>query len=396
MVLFTQRCRTRSARVGAALAVGALAVVGSVGQASAAALTNPGFESDLDGWAPLAGTAVTVTSDAPHSAVKAAAVSRKTTSGAAGITDSPNQFSSVPSGTECTANAWVKGPNGYKATLRLVALNGTSTVLTKSATVTFTGSWQQTPTVLLTMPSTASTADLRVIAPSFPVEQTWYLDDVTASCDGTSEPPAPPPGVAGHWGLNEVGTPPATANDDSGNGNHGSPSLNVRGDGTGYTFNGTDTKVVVPDSNTLDPGGADFSFGVTLLMTAPPQVGETYDLLRKGVSTIAGGYYKLEVKHASGKAVAGCLFKDANKVIAGVRAGTSLADGRNHAVTCKLSGNTVSILVDGDVKVTKTVAIFGTISNSSELGLGAKAEGTATTGFDWYLGELSDAFVRIG
>ncbi len=207
---------------------------------------------------------------------------------------------------------------------------------------------------------------------------------------------APSPGVAGHWGFNEVGNPPASARDDSGNGNHGSPSANVRGDGTRYTFNGTDTRVVVPDSNTLDPVGADFSFGVTLSMTTPPQVGETYDLLRKGVSTIAGGYYKLEVKHASGKAVAGCLFKDANKVIAAVRAATSLADGRNHTVTCRLSGRTVSILVDGAVKASKTVASFGSISNSSNLAFGAKAEGTATTGFDWYLGKLYDAFVRIG
>jgi hypothetical protein len=36
---------------------------------------------------------------------------------------------------------------------------------------------------------------------------------------------------------------------------------------------------------------------------------------------------------------------------------------------------------------------LGSVSNSADLALGAKAEGTAQTGFDWFQGELFDAWV---
>src|SRR5919112_3938427 len=110
-----------------------------------------------------------------------------------------------------------------------------------------------------------------------------------------------------HWLLDEVGS--QTALDSSGNGNSGT-NYNVVGDGAGYTFNGVDSRVIVPTSATLNPGAADFSWGVTLSMSRPPSpLGETYDVLRKGLVTTKGGDYKLEVKNVSGKALARCVAK---------------------------------------------------------------------------------------
>jgi hypothetical protein len=389
------------ARLASASAVVALvAVAAAAPAASAVDAANGGFETGtLTGWAPLSGTNVSVTSVAPHTDTYAAAISRRTTNGPAAITDSPDQFSQLPAGSTCTAKAWVKGPTGLKATVKWFARSGTTTVSSVTRTVVFTGGWQQSTTVNLTMPSAASTADLQLVAPAFPVGQTWFVDDVTATCAAPPPPPPPPTppaqGLVGQWLFDEPAGAPTTAVDSSDQGNHGT-NFAIRADGRSYTFNGTDSRVVVPDSDTLDPGTADFSFGLTLQMAQPPLVGETYDALRKGLSTTKGGEYKLEIVHSSGKALARCVVKDALKVSAAIRAGTSLADNRPHAVACRRTGNSVSVVVDGVTKATRTVTALGSVANTSSLAMGAKAEGTAPTGFDWYLGTMHEAWVRTG
>ncbi len=153
---------------------------------------NEGFEDGLTGWAAGSGAAVTIQQAIVHSGLNAAALSRKTTSGGALLTDSPDNFVNVPAGNTCNASAWVFGPVGYTGVVRLVAKNGTTTVKTAYKTVSFTGGWQLVPTVTLIMPSTASTADLQVVAPSFPVGQTWYVDDILATCNMDVAPPPPP------------------------------------------------------------------------------------------------------------------------------------------------------------------------------------------------------------
>lgn len=384
------------AAIAIAFALGSLATLAPAPTASAADATNGGFETGtLAAWAPLSGTKAAVTSLAPHTGSYAAAISRRTTSGGAGITDSPDQFTRIAVGSSCTAAAWVKGPSGLKATVKWIARNGTTKVSSVARSVTFTGSWQQTTTVNLTMPSGASTADLQIVAPSFPVGREWYVDDIAASCAGSPPPPPPPTvGLVGHWQFDEPGPAPARALDSSGNGNDGT-NFNITADGQAYTFNGTDSRVIVPESNTLDPGGANFSFGVTLQMAQGPVTGETYDVLRKGLTTTRGGDYKLEVANVNGAARARCIVKDAQRVAAMIRAGTNLADNAQHDVTCTRAGNSVSISIDGATKGTKTVANLGSVSNGSSLAVGAKAEGTAPTGFDWYRGKIYDAWIRI-
>lgn len=197
-----------------------------------------------------------------------------------------------------------------------------------------------------------------------------------------------------HWALDEIGS--AVAVDSSGNGNSGT-NYNVVGDGAGYAFNGVNSRVIVPDSDTLDPGPADFSFGATLVMTTAPAVGETYDVLRKGLTTTKGGEYKLEIVRSSqGIAKARCVVKDATKVSVGIQGASNLSDGKPHTVTCSRVGNSVVVRVDSLAPRTKTVAALGSVSNASKLALGAKAEATAKTGFDWYLGTILDARITVG
>jgi hypothetical protein len=199
-----------------------------------------------------------------------------------------------------------------------------------------------------------------------------------------------------HWGLDE--TSGTTAFDSSGNCNDGT-AYNVTQDGSGYVFNGVDSRVIVPSSGILNPGSEDFSFGVTVSMDAPPTpVGETYDVLRKGLVTNKGGDYKFEVKNVKGKALARCVVKsvrsNGTKVLATIQGTKTLADGQRHDVTCTKTSDSISLAVDALPVRTKSFSGgLGSMSNTADLALGAKAEDTAETGFDWFEGELFDAWV---
>jgi len=205
-------------------------------------------------------------------------------------------------------------------------------------------------------------------------------------------------GFRAHWKFDEIHG--STAHDSSGNGNDGT-KFHIVGDGTGYTFNGVNSRVVVPSSASLNPHFADFSFGVTLSMSEPPTpVGETYDVLRKGLVTTKGGDYKLEVKNIKGNAVARCVVKsvraNGTKVLAAIQGSRkTLADGRPRNVKCFKTRTTISIAVGSRPVRTKVYAHgLGSVSNTARLAVGAKAESSAATGFDWFKGVISNAWVR--
>jgi hypothetical protein len=199
-----------------------------------------------------------------------------------------------------------------------------------------------------------------------------------------------------HWLLNEVHGP--TAWDASKHHNDGLRH-HIVGDGRGYRFNGVDSRVVVPSSASLNPRFDGFSWGVTLRMgKAPSPVGETYDVLRKGLVTTRGGDYKVEVKNVDGRAVARCVTRtfrrNGTKVLAYVQGSTNLANHRRHRVRCTKTSTNITLKVDSLSPRTKRYpGGLGSVSNTSKLALGAKAESTATTGFDWFRGEIFTAWV---
>jgi hypothetical protein len=206
----------------------------------------------------------------------------------------------------------------------------------------------------------------------------------------TATSPAQADGLRAHWGLDETGSPPAVAADDSGNGNDGQPMGGVVGDGSAFTFDGTG-RVIVPDSPSLNPSTDDFSYTVTFT-TGLPAAGTDYDLLRKGFAKTRGGEYKVEVLNVNGAAKGFCMVKDSLKTVARIRAGKgTLADGATHTITCAKTATGVSITVDSAATKTRTVSAgLGTVTNNADLTLGAKA----ASGGDWFTGSLVDATIR--
>jgi hypothetical protein len=228
------------------------------------------------------------------------------------------------------------------------------------------------------------------------VRSAFVLVGVVAAVTLSAPSAQAAPSYRAHWTLDEIGS--STAFDSSGNGNDGT-NHDVDGDGSGYSFNGTSSRVVVPNSPSLNSGSGDFSWGVTISMTRPPMpLGETYDILRKGLAGAKGGDYKLEIMNSSGKAKARCVF---NSVLPnGKRANVaqldanSLADGNVHTITCTKTASAITVQVDARASKTKTISGgLGTVSNTYDLALGAKAENTAKSGFDWFEGVLYDAWV---
>jgi hypothetical protein len=200
----------------------------------------------------------------------------------------------------------------------------------------------------------------------------------------------------GHWPLNEVKG--RTANDTSGH-HHDGTSAHVVRDGSGYTFNGRNSRVIVPNGSILNPKAANFSFRVKLRMTDPPMPKESYDVLRKGLVTTKGGDYKLEIKNRQGAAVPRCVVRsirsDGSSVLVAVQGKTTLADNKIHVVTCIKTKTRLTLKVDSRpaVRVRPNEGRLGSVSNASNLAMGAKAESDPTTGFDWFEGVIYDAWV---
>lgn len=207
-------------------------------------------------------------------------------------------------------------------------------------------------------------------------------------------PPAAAATAGALWHMDESTGP--LAHDSSGNGNDGmlfNVTLGRPGFvGSGFGFNGTDSKIVVQSSSSLNPGAQDFSYTAAVRLTVVPGVGDTYDVLRKGISSTTGGEYKMEVANVKGAARARCLAKDAAGHVAKVTHSKSLADGQWHVITCSRSGNAWSTTVDGVVK--SGIVSLGSVSNSKVLTIGSKNGGK--TGGDFYRGDLDEAAVSIG
>lgn len=186
-----------------------------------------------------------------------------------------------------------------------------------------------------------------------------------------------------------------TMQDDSGFGNNGSLTNVTTGHASNppcylnlcYEFAGQPSVAVVPHSDTLNPGASDFSFSAWINTT---DVGDDFDLVRKGRGT-SGNDYKMELKRNSkGQLRARCYFKGSNGS-AGLTKGPHLADGLWHLIVCTKKSTSIQMQVDGRA-YSKTVTI-GSVSNSADLTVGAQRVGTGD--IDQYLGLMDEVSVSI-
>ncbi len=188
--------------------------------------------------------------------------------------------------------------------------------------------------------------------------------------------------VRAQWDMDQL----PTMVDSAGGDNNGKTANIARSAGR-YVFNGSNSLATVPDKSNLDPGTKDVRLTARISLTATPRTGQTFDVVRKGVTTSEGGDYKIEIgRSSSGAAVAFCLFKDSNGRVGMAGGTTNLANRGFVTITCTKTSSRVTLDVDGQTRTISTK--LGSISNSSPLYVGAKGDGT-----DWFPGEM--AFVRV-
>src|SRR5215207_1884678 len=180
-----------------------------------------------------------------------------------------------------------------------------------------------------------------------------------------------------NWQMNETS---GQMIDSSGN-NNGDPT-DVRQRGSRYVFNGSTSYVVVPDSDSLDPQGKDITLRARVMVTDSPMDEDSYDIVRKGLSSTPGGDYKMEIKRAADPTVGKlhCLFKGDGGTVDKV-ARRDIVDGNWHTLECIKTSTSVVARVDGKSGSTKAGSA-GSISNASEVLVGAKTADPLDDTFD--------------
>ncbi|MEX1264239.1 MAG: LamG-like jellyroll fold domain-containing protein [Actinomycetota bacterium] len=178
--------------------------------------------------------------------------------------------------------------------------------------------------------------------------------------------------------------------DSSSSGNDGTLSNVTRvspgynGGGRAYSFNGSNSKVTVPNDSSLNPGSQTVTLKAHVKFSSRPSstVGD-YDLVRKQSNT--AGTYKMEIL-ITGKAF--CRFSGTGGGIS-ITAGPDLSDNRWHTIVCRKTSSSVRLTVDG-ASFSKNGNV-GSISSSIVLVLGAKP-----TGGDWYKGLMDEVTIAFG
>jgi hypothetical protein len=161
----------------------------------------------------------------------------------------------------------------------------------------------------------------------------------------------------------------------------------------GYGFNGLDSRVLVPDAPSLDPGTRDITISVAVrLHVKPSRAVHDYDIVRKGA---LGTYYKVEITRWGRTR---CQFHGAEGG-QGIVFGPDLSNGRWHTISCRKTGSGISghvrtVLLDGRVRTSSAFrwARMGGISNGTALSFGGKTSGPQ----DLYRGSMGGVRIAIG
>jgi hypothetical protein len=182
------------------------------------------------------------------------------------------------------------------------------------------------------------------------------------------------------WQMNETS---GQMIDSSSYGNHSSAPtsedpdgdgvVNVARDGNVYTFNGSNSYVRVPDTNSsLDPVDKDITITAHVMVNGTTISDDSYDIVRKGLGTTAGGDYKMELKRIKRDpniAKLNCVFRGTTNVKR-LAAPNILAQPGWHTFQCIRTATHVRAVVDG-VTYSKR-ATTGPIANDADILVGAK------------------------
>ena len=151
--------------------------------------------------------------------------------------------------------------------------------------------------------------------------------------------------------------------------------------------------VRIPDSAVLDPGSRDFEWGAHVKLSLS-QTTRGANVLQKGLYHESGGQWKLQVDGSPGRP--SCLLSGRRydgalqRTIA--RSSVSIADGVWRQVTCRRTGGTLTVLVDGIVRGSTTAATV-TTSSSAPVTVGAKAVRPEDN--DQFFGAVDEVFMRL-
>lgn len=151
--------------------------------------------------------------------------------------------------------------------------------------------------------------------------------------------------------------------------------------GTAFGFNGTSSRVIVPDDAALDPNDADVHISLWMRTTTKPAVPD-YDLFRKGQAP--GQEYKIEMQ-TNGQA--SCDFRG-SLASSSVQNGPDLSDGSWHHIQCDKTSSTIALTVDGQT-YSKSRSV-GSITNGYNVVIGAYPSG------DFYQGDLDEVTMTFG
>src|SRR5215207_8115734 len=179
------------------------------------------------------------------------------------------------------------------------------------------------------------------------------------------------------WQMNETS---GQMLDSSGNNNTGTP-VDVLQTGSSYVFNGSTSYVLLPDSDSLDPQENDITLSASVMVTDAPMPDDSYDIVRKGLSSTPGGDYKMEIKRAADPTVGKlhCLFKgDGGRVNKVAR--RDIVDGNWHTLECIKTSTSVVASVDGSGSTKAGSA--GSIANPTNVLVGAKTADPLDDVFD--------------
>ena len=141
---------------------------------------NSTFETDLSGWAALAGCTLGRVSGGHNEGWASDMNNPLTTTQTCTLNDSPNWVTHSVSGTY-TASAWINASAlGGQVKLRIREYVGATLVGTGTATLNPTGGWQQVQLTYTTV-SAGSSLDLNVYQTTQPAGSDLLVDDVTLS-----------------------------------------------------------------------------------------------------------------------------------------------------------------------------------------------------------------------